>query len=67
MNARRRFKAQSSSDSVPVPAIVGPILGLMYILIFPFVVFGTLARAGVSWAVRNIPEMWRRLGHVHLV
>lgn len=65
MKTEKRLTAEGggSGGAVPCPAVVGPLLGLVYILIFPYVVFGTLARVSGSWAIRGLTARWRRVSH----
>ncbi len=55
-----RFAGGHSDASMPMPAIVGPLLGLAYIVLLPFVGVATFILAGGYRAKQSLTTMWRR-------
>lgn len=55
---------------VPAPAIVGPLLGLVYVIVFPIVAIVAVVLAICLRLAHSLTAMWHKAtqrGHVHIV
>lgn len=63
MRAKRSLEAGvgCGGASIPLPAIAGPLLGLAYIIVLPFVGIATCILAGGYYVTRNLEMVWHRV------
>ncbi len=57
------FEVGHRDVPMPIPAIVGPLLGLVYIIVLPLVGVAALVLASGYRATQSLATMWRRATH----
>ena len=60
---RRGHRVSQGDIKVPLPALLGPLMGLCYVLIIPTFVVGIFIFNAIHWGIHRVAIMLHRAAH----